>query len=264
MPPRTLAVVLTVSVLARPGTPSISRWPPASRQTSTRSSIASCPAMIAPDLEQRALEALVERGRCPASRCRRPRRSVRRARARCAPRWLPSSRCRLDSRAPPAATTRRACGGRGARRPPARSDPRASSTAYESESDAKNGRQRGRGVARGQSPDSSAARQSDERAGDAPGERGLASIAGRRHVDTVAAQPSGMRAGHRRPVHDPEVRPCATSTASARLNRRTSRRERPAARCSATRRSARRRRRPSRADAGPEARQPRGRRSSPG
>ena len=31
-PPRTLAAVLMVSVLARPGTPSISRWPPASRQ----------------------------------------------------------------------------------------------------------------------------------------------------------------------------------------------------------------------------------------
>ena len=46
LPPRTDAVVLIVSVFARPGTPSISRWPPASRQTSTRSSIASWPAMI--------------------------------------------------------------------------------------------------------------------------------------------------------------------------------------------------------------------------
>ena len=44
-PPRTPAVVLIVSVFARPGTPSISRWPWASRQTSTRSSIASCPAI---------------------------------------------------------------------------------------------------------------------------------------------------------------------------------------------------------------------------
>src|SRR5438270_592277 len=45
VPPRTLAVVLIVSVLARPGTPSISRCPCASRHTSTRSSIASCPAI---------------------------------------------------------------------------------------------------------------------------------------------------------------------------------------------------------------------------
>ena len=44
-PPSTAAVVLTVSVFARPGTPSMSRCPCASRQTSTRSSIASCPAM---------------------------------------------------------------------------------------------------------------------------------------------------------------------------------------------------------------------------
>ena len=35
--------VLTVSVLARPGTPSTSRWPLASRATSTRSRKRSCP-----------------------------------------------------------------------------------------------------------------------------------------------------------------------------------------------------------------------------
>ena len=44
-PPRTLAAVLMVSVLASPGTPSIRRWPPASRQVNTRSSISSCPAI---------------------------------------------------------------------------------------------------------------------------------------------------------------------------------------------------------------------------
>src|SRR5688500_11874199 len=44
-PPRTPAVVLIVSVFARPGTPSISRWPWASRQTSTRSSMSSWPAI---------------------------------------------------------------------------------------------------------------------------------------------------------------------------------------------------------------------------
>src|SRR4051795_4691604 len=44
-PPRTPAVVLIVSVFARPGTPSIRRWPPERRHTSTRSSIASWPAM---------------------------------------------------------------------------------------------------------------------------------------------------------------------------------------------------------------------------
>ena len=42
---RASARVLIVSVLARPGTPSRSRWPPASRATSTRSSIASWPTM---------------------------------------------------------------------------------------------------------------------------------------------------------------------------------------------------------------------------
>ena len=45
VPPSTLAVVLIVSVLARPGTPSISRCPCAKRHTSTRSSIASWPAI---------------------------------------------------------------------------------------------------------------------------------------------------------------------------------------------------------------------------
>src|SRR3954452_5084529 len=45
VPPSTAAVVLIVSVFARPGTPSIRTWPRASRQTSTRSSIASWPAM---------------------------------------------------------------------------------------------------------------------------------------------------------------------------------------------------------------------------
>src|SRR3954454_17149893 len=42
-PPRTSATVLTVSVLARPGTPSSSTCPPARSATSTRSSIASWP-----------------------------------------------------------------------------------------------------------------------------------------------------------------------------------------------------------------------------
>ena len=42
-PPSTCASVLTVSVLARPGTPSSSTWPPASSATSRRSSIASWP-----------------------------------------------------------------------------------------------------------------------------------------------------------------------------------------------------------------------------
>ena len=60
VPPSTSATVLIVSVFARPGTPSISRWPPASRQTKTRSSIASWPAMTrlisnTALLEQRAL-----------------------------------------------------------------------------------------------------------------------------------------------------------------------------------------------------------------
>src|ERR1700742_1374773 len=44
-PPSVCASVLTVSVLASPGTPSSSTWPPASRLTSRRSSIASCPTM---------------------------------------------------------------------------------------------------------------------------------------------------------------------------------------------------------------------------
>src|SRR3954453_11569136 len=43
LPPSTSASVLTVSVLARPGTPSSSTWPPAISATSSRSSIASCP-----------------------------------------------------------------------------------------------------------------------------------------------------------------------------------------------------------------------------
>ena len=43
LPPSTEASVLTVSVLASPGTPSSSTWPPASSATSSRSSIASCP-----------------------------------------------------------------------------------------------------------------------------------------------------------------------------------------------------------------------------
>src|SRR5262245_966606 len=46
VPPSTPAVVLIVNVFARPGTPSIRRWPCASRQTRTRSSMSSCPAMI--------------------------------------------------------------------------------------------------------------------------------------------------------------------------------------------------------------------------
>src|SRR3954464_2044816 len=45
VPPRTWASVRTVSVLARPGTPSRSTWPPASSETSRRSSIASWPTM---------------------------------------------------------------------------------------------------------------------------------------------------------------------------------------------------------------------------
>src|SRR5436853_307328 len=44
-PPSTAAVVLIVSVFARPGTPSSSRCPCASRQTTTRSSITSWPAI---------------------------------------------------------------------------------------------------------------------------------------------------------------------------------------------------------------------------
>src|SRR3954447_26437949 len=43
VPPRTSATVLTVSVLARPGTPSRRMWPPAGSATNTRSSIPSCP-----------------------------------------------------------------------------------------------------------------------------------------------------------------------------------------------------------------------------
>src|SRR5919198_1808356 len=45
VPPSTRASVRTVSVLARPGTPSSNTWPPASRLTSSRSSIASWPTM---------------------------------------------------------------------------------------------------------------------------------------------------------------------------------------------------------------------------
>src|SRR5919205_2081151 len=45
VPPSTSASVLTVSVLASPGTPSSSTWPPASSATSRRSSIASWPTM---------------------------------------------------------------------------------------------------------------------------------------------------------------------------------------------------------------------------
>jgi hypothetical protein len=45
VPPRVSARVFTVSVLARPGTPSIRRWPPARRATKTRSSMASWPTM---------------------------------------------------------------------------------------------------------------------------------------------------------------------------------------------------------------------------
>src|SRR3954453_7975060 len=44
-PPSTWASVRTVSVLARPGTPSRSTWPPARRARSRRSSIASWPTM---------------------------------------------------------------------------------------------------------------------------------------------------------------------------------------------------------------------------
>src|SRR4051812_38533711 len=43
LPPSTVASVRTVSVLARPGTPSSSTWPPVSSATSRRSSIASWP-----------------------------------------------------------------------------------------------------------------------------------------------------------------------------------------------------------------------------
>src|SRR6478672_2099100 len=45
VPPSTAAVVLIVRVFARPGTPSMSTWPPESRQTRTRSSISSWPAI---------------------------------------------------------------------------------------------------------------------------------------------------------------------------------------------------------------------------
>src|SRR5687767_13314989 len=43
LPPSTFASVLTVSVLARPGTPSSSTCPPVRTATRTRSSMASCP-----------------------------------------------------------------------------------------------------------------------------------------------------------------------------------------------------------------------------
>src|ERR687891_624142 len=43
VPPTTDASVLIVRVFASPGTPSSSTWPPVSRATITRSSIASCP-----------------------------------------------------------------------------------------------------------------------------------------------------------------------------------------------------------------------------
>src|SRR3970282_972789 len=45
VPHRTSATAFTVSVLARPGTPSMRRWPPERRATRTRSSRASCPTM---------------------------------------------------------------------------------------------------------------------------------------------------------------------------------------------------------------------------
>ena len=84
LPPNTSATVFTVSVFARPGTPSISRWPPASRQTNTRSSISSWPGDDALDLEDGALEQLRGRRR-------------RRALVRCpwsvnlAPSWWPAA-----------------------------------------------------------------------------------------------------------------------------------------------------------------------------
>src|SRR6478672_1189048 len=45
-PPTAAASVFTASVLARPGTPSTSRWPPASRATAIRSSSTSWPTMV--------------------------------------------------------------------------------------------------------------------------------------------------------------------------------------------------------------------------
>src|SRR4051794_15823697 len=70
-PPSTSATVLTVRVLARPGTPSSSTWPPASSATMTRSSIASCPTitrLISNSADSRALWAV--RAAVPSSASR--------------------------------------------------------------------------------------------------------------------------------------------------------------------------------------------------
>ncbi len=58
-PPSTLAAVLIVRVFARPGTPSISRWPPASRQVENPLEHLVLSGDHAPDLEERALEDLL-------------------------------------------------------------------------------------------------------------------------------------------------------------------------------------------------------------
>src|SRR3954454_24688464 len=66
VPPRTEASVFTVSVLASPGTPSSSTWPPASSDTSSRSSIASWPTitrLISKSASSRAARGSPER--CP-------------------------------------------------------------------------------------------------------------------------------------------------------------------------------------------------------
>ena len=56
VPPSTDAVDLIASVFASPGTPSIRRCPPESRQTSSRSSISFLAGDHPPDLEQRLFE----------------------------------------------------------------------------------------------------------------------------------------------------------------------------------------------------------------
>src|SRR4051812_19988690 len=69
VPPSTCASVLTVSVLASPGTPSRSTWPPASSATSSRSSIASWPTitrLISCSALSRASRASSKRACCAA------------------------------------------------------------------------------------------------------------------------------------------------------------------------------------------------------
>ena len=63
LPPTADASVLIVSVLASPGTPSSSTWPPVSRATITRSSIASWP-MITRLISKRALSSASRGSSC--------------------------------------------------------------------------------------------------------------------------------------------------------------------------------------------------------